>query len=70
MEDVLKKQGYLSINGRRILSFIGMVEDQIFNECMDCGYESNTHAEYEVDGLEEAEVVCPKCGSLHYYEEA
>jgi hypothetical protein len=67
MRDVLKERGCLSIDGRRILSFVGVLDDDTPNECMDCKHESNTHAEYEVEGLTEAEVVCPNCGSLHYY---
>jgi Zn finger protein HypA/HybF involved in hydrogenase expression len=37
------------------------------SECLDCGHESIDHAEYEVEGQEEAEVVCPKCHSYHFY---
>lgn len=69
MSDVLKERGCVSIDGRRIVSFVGVLDDDTPNKCMDCGYESSSHAEYEVDGLVEAEVVCPNCGSLHYYME-
>jgi DNA-directed RNA polymerase subunit RPC12/RpoP len=68
MRDVLKEVGCLSVDGRRILSFVGVLDDETLNECMDCKHESKTHAEYEVEGLEEAEVVCPECGSIHYYQ--
>lgn len=69
MKDVMKEGGYLSIAGRRILSFVGVLDDDTPSKCLDCGHESKTHAEYEVDGRDEAEVVCPECGSLHYYME-
>lgn len=69
MKDILKERGCVSIDGRRIVSFVGVLDDTIRHECLDCGHEGNTHAEYEVDGLKEAEVVCPECGSLHYYVE-
>ena len=43
------------------------VEDDVTQECLDCGHESMNHAEYEIEGQEEAEVVCPKCHSYHFY---
>ena len=36
------------------------------NECLDCKHEGTDWGEIDV-GTEEAEVVCPKCGSYHYY---
>lgn len=69
MKDVLKQNGVVSIEGRRILSFVGVLDDETPNACMDCGHKGKTHAEYEVEGLKDAEVVCPECGSLHYYME-
>lgn len=43
------------------------VQDDEMQECLDCGHESKDHAEYEVEGYDEAEVVCPKCHSYHFY---
>lgn len=68
MKDVLKDKGCTAIDGRKIVSFVGVLDDTIPNECLDCGHEGNTHAEYEIEGLTHAEVVCPNCGSLHYYQ--
>ena len=44
-----------------------IVKDFEKSECLDCGHESFDHAEYEIEGQEEAEVVCPKCHSYHFY---
>jgi Zn finger protein HypA/HybF involved in hydrogenase expression len=44
-----------------------IVEDNEPQECLDCGHSGNNHAEYEVEGQDEAEVVCPKCHSYHFY---
>ena len=68
MRDVLKERGCLSIDGRRIVAFVGVLDDATPNECLDCKHTGNTHAEYELEGVDEAEVVCPECGSLSYYE--
>ena len=68
MRDVLREWGCVSINGHKILSFVGVLDDSTPNHCLDCGHEGNTHAEYELEGVEEAEVVCPECGSINYYE--
>jgi Zn finger protein HypA/HybF involved in hydrogenase expression len=37
------------------------------NECLDCKYEGREWGELDQGLDEEAEVVCPNCGSLHYY---
>jgi hypothetical protein len=68
MKDVLKERGVRIIDGRRIVAFVGVLDDATPNECLDCGHSSKTHAEYELEGVDEAEVVCPECGSLSYYE--
>ena len=44
-----------------------ILEDDEQSECLDCGHESFDHAEYEIEGQDEAEVVCPKCYSIHFY---
>jgi Zn finger protein HypA/HybF involved in hydrogenase expression len=44
-----------------------IVEDNEPQECLDCGHSGNNHAEYEVEGQDEAEVVCPKCKSSNYF---
>jgi Zn finger protein HypA/HybF involved in hydrogenase expression len=44
-----------------------IVEDSEMSECLDCGHESFNHAEYEVEGQDEAEVVCPNCKSHNFY---
>jgi DNA-directed RNA polymerase subunit RPC12/RpoP len=49
------------------VKFIGILEDDGLNECMRCGHKSATHAEFEVEGADEAEVVCPNCGSPAYF---
>ena len=49
------------------VKYAGMVKDDEFSECMRCGHESDTHAEFEVEGADEAEVVCPNCGSMAYF---
>lgn len=43
------------------------VEDDVQNICLDCHHVGFTHAEHEIDGQEEAEVVCPKCYSTYYF---
>jgi DNA-directed RNA polymerase subunit RPC12/RpoP len=68
-KDVLKAQGYTHIDGLRIVSFVGILEDDEISQCLDCGHKGDTHAEYELEGIDEAEVVCPECGSLNYYVE-
>ena len=68
MEDVLKERGCLAVDGRKIVSFVGILDNDTQSECLDCKHVGNTHAEYELEGVDEAEVVCPECGSLHYYE--
>ena len=35
-------------------------------DCMDCHYQGREYGEID-RGEPEAEVVCPKCGSYHYY---
>jgi len=50
------------------VAFVGVLDDATPNECLDCKHIGNTHAEYELEGVDEAEVVCPECGSLSYYE--
>ncbi len=44
-----------------------IVEDNETQECLDCGHSGNNHAEYEVEGQDEAEVVCPECKSSYYF---
>jgi len=55
------------LDGRKVLNFVGILPDDEHQECIDCKFTGQVHAEFEVEGLEEAEVVCPKCASLHYY---
>jgi Zn finger protein HypA/HybF involved in hydrogenase expression len=43
----------------------GLDTDPI-NECLDCHHESKDWAETDTDA-EEATVLCPACGSIHYY---
>lgn len=43
------------------------VEDDEQNICLDCHHIGFTHAEHEIEGQEEAEVVCPKCHSTYYF---
>jgi len=43
------------------------VEDDVQNICLDCHHVGFTHAEHEIEGQEEAEVVCPKCYSTYYF---
>jgi Zn finger protein HypA/HybF involved in hydrogenase expression len=43
------------------------VEDDVQNICLDCHHIGFTHAEHEIEGQEEAEVVCPKCHSTYYF---
>jgi Zn finger protein HypA/HybF involved in hydrogenase expression len=43
------------------------VEDDVQNICLDCHHIGFTHAEHEIEGQEEAEVVCPKCYSTYYF---
>jgi transcription elongation factor Elf1 len=43
-----------------------IMESEDLNECLDCGFVSKTYGELD-RGFDEAEVVCPNCGSLHYY---
>lgn len=37
------------------------------NECLDCKHEGTEWGEIEIEGSDEAEVVCPECGSFNYY---
>ena len=41
-------------------------EGDPLNECLDCQYEGREWGEKDI-GEDHAEVVCPKCGSIHYY---
>ena len=43
------------------------VEDDTENICLDCHHVGFTHAEHEIEGQDEAEVVCPKCYSTYYF---
>ena len=36
-------------------------------ECLDCKYEGFDYGEIDHEDQDEAEVLCPKCGSTHYY---
>ena len=36
------------------------------NECLDCKHEGTEWGEKDI-GEDHAEVVCPNCGSYHYY---
>jgi Zn finger protein HypA/HybF involved in hydrogenase expression len=47
--------------------FIGILKDDEISECLECKHESKSHAEFEVDYMDEAEVVCPKCHSSYYF---
>ena len=50
------------------VKFVGILKDDGLNECMRCGHESDTHAEFEYENDDtEAEVVCPNCGSPAYF---
>jgi hypothetical protein len=69
MKDVMRKLGYTTIDGRKIIGFVGVLQDPETSGCLDCGHKSMSHAEYAVEGCNEAEVVCPECGSLNYYVE-
>jgi DNA-directed RNA polymerase subunit RPC12/RpoP len=69
MKDILKERGCFSIDGRRIVGFVGVLDNDAPSKCLDCGHTGKTHAEYEIEGVTEGEVVCPECGSLHYYME-
>ena len=42
-------------------------ENDPMMDCMDCHYEGKEYGEIHRDDDEQAEVVCPKCGSYHYY---
>lgn len=42
-------------------------ENDPMMDCMDCLYEGREYGEIHKDDEEQAEVVCPKCGSYHYY---
>jgi ribosomal protein L32 len=37
------------------------------NECLDCGHESHEYGERHPEDALEADVVCPSCGSIHFY---
>jgi hypothetical protein len=43
------------------------LEDDVESICLDCHHIGNTHFEYEIDGQEEAKVVCPMCFSSAYF---
>jgi len=49
------------------VEFDRILEGPDLQECLDCGYEGLDHGERDVEGYDEADVLCPKCGSLHYY---
>ena len=67
MKDILKEQGVTHIDGHKIVAFVGVLDDDEVSECLRCKHQGNTHAEYELEGINEAEVVCPHCGSSDYY---
>jgi DnaJ-class molecular chaperone len=67
MKDILKRLGITRIDGRKIVSFVGVLDDNEVSECLSCKHEGKTHAEYEIEGFDEAEVVCPECGSSDYF---
>lgn len=62
----MKLKDIKSIDGQKVVAFVGILKDEGLNECMRCGHVSDDHAEFEVEGKDEAEVVCPNCGSLNY----
>lgn len=64
---MMKLDDIKSIDGQKVTKYVGILKDDGLNECMRCQHVSHDHAEFEVEGKEEAEVVCPNCGSLHYY---
>jgi Zn finger protein HypA/HybF involved in hydrogenase expression len=43
------------------------LDDDEQSICLDCKHTGYTHAEHEIEGQEEAEVVCPKCYSTYYF---
>jgi len=43
------------------------VQDDVEQECLDCGFEATYHDEHHIAGQEEAEVVCPNCKSYNYF---
>lgn len=47
-------------------TYDNLIESAELHECMDCGHVSKTYGEINI-GSKEAEVVCPHCGSIHYY---
>ena len=49
------------------MTYLGVVEDDDMQECLDCGYHGKDHAEFDVNGQDQAEVVCPKCHSSYYF---
>ena len=53
--------------GRKKVSKYYEVKDDIENICLDCHHVGFTHAEHEIEGQDEAEVVCPKCYSTYYF---
>ena len=57
----------LNLMGRLRMSKYYEVEDDIENICLDCHHVGFTHAEHEIEGQDEAEVVCPKCYSTYYF---
>lgn len=50
----------------RIDYIVEPLENDPLNECLDCHHEGREWGEKDV-GQEHAEVVCPVCGSYHYY---
>ena len=42
-------------------------DDDPINECLDCKYEGKEWGEIDRGLHVCADVVCPKCGSAHYY---
>lgn len=63
----MKIQDIKTIDGQKVVAFVGILKDDSPNDCMRCGHSSCDHAEFEVEGRDEALVVCPNCGSLDYY---
>ena len=49
------------------MKFDRVMECSDLQECLDCQYQGFDYAEIDAVGKEEAEVMCPKCGSVYYY---
>lgn len=50
----------------KYVEIIKPLDDDPLNECLDCKHEGQEWGERDI-GEDHAEVVCPKCGSIHYY---